>query len=189
MRNCDSGDQAADWLRSQGASDLIEELAAVNDTVLTDLERTSHPKVAVLNRPELVHFVALVGGSVNAHGRLLRAVESPLVLKFFPLSGIWKSYAAALVNLHRGNQASAAIPKARGHEKYYLPYIRYMIAATRSEGEEARAAMAESFESRNRDRQFKDWYGLDGDGEQPVRWDFRRYAIDARRTGRDSASG
>ena len=163
---------------------MVDELAAENDAVLTDLERTAKPKVAVLNRPELVHFAAVLGSTDTALTQLLRAVESPLAARHFPLSGIWRSYAAALVNLYRRVSTEEALPKAKGHEKYYLPYVRYMTAANADEEKAARVAVVESFEARNRDRRFTDWIGLDGDGEKPVRWDFRLFAIEAGRTKR-----
>jgi hypothetical protein len=161
---------------------MLDELAAENDAILTDLERTGKPKVAVLNRPELVHFAAVLGSPDTALRQLLRSVESPVARNYFPLSGIWQSYAAALVNLCRGVSTKVALPKAKGHEKYYLPYVRFMTAADDQEAETARVAVAESFEARNRDRRFTDWIGLDGDGEKPVRWDFRFYAIETGRT-------
>jgi len=182
LRECGSGGEAADCLRSRGASGQLDELAAENETVLTELEQTSKPRCAVLNRPELVHFAAVLGSSDTTLRQLLRAVESPVAASYFPLSGIWRSYAAALVNLHRGGSTPVTIPKPKGHEKYYLPYVRYMTAAGVQEMDAARVAVAESFEARNRDRRFTDWLGLDGDGERPVRWDFRLFAIDAGRT-------
>jgi hypothetical protein len=163
---------------------MVDELAAENDAVLTDLERTAKPKMAVLNRPELVHFAAVLASSDTALRQLLRAVESAVARNYFPLNGIWRSYAAALVNLHQGFSTDVAIAKAKGHEKYYLSYVRYMTAANADEESAARAAVVESFEARNRDRRFTDWIGLDGDGEKPVRWDFRLCAIDAGRARR-----
>jgi hypothetical protein len=161
---------------------MLDVLAAENDAVLTELEKTGKPKIAVLNRPELVHFAAVLGSSEIALQQLLRAVASPLAVSYFPLTGIWRSYAAALVNLHRGGNTQVALPKPKGHEKYYLPYVRYMSATDPQELDAARVAVAESFEARNRDRRFTDWIGLDGNGEKPVRWDFRLYAIEAGRT-------
>jgi hypothetical protein len=161
---------------------MLDELAAENDTVLTELEQIRKPRVAVLNRPELVHFAAVLGCSETAMRQLLRAVESPLAVSYFPLSGIWRSYAVALVNLHRGVNTQVALPKPKGHEKYYLPYVRYMTAPDAQELDAARVALAESFAARNQDRRFTDWIGLDGDWEKPVRWDFRLFAIDAGRT-------
>jgi hypothetical protein len=163
---------------------MIDELALVNDAVLTDFERTARLRVAVLNRPELVHFAAVLGSTDTTMKRLLRAVESPLAARQFPLSGIWRSYTAALVNLHRAISTHIPLPKAKGHEKYYIPYVSYMTATNAEEKEAAGVAVAQSFADRHRDRQFIDWLGLDGDSEKPVRWDFRLHAIDASRTKR-----
>jgi hypothetical protein len=163
---------------------MVDELAVANNAALTDLEQTAKPKVAVLNRPELVHFAAILGSSDSVIQLLLQAVESPLAEKHFPLSGIWRTYAVAVVNLHRGIRTETTLPKAKGYEKYYLPYVRYMNAANAQEQENAQIEVAQSFEARNRDSRFIDWYGLDGDAKKPVRWDFRQCAIDASRTKR-----
>jgi hypothetical protein len=181
LRECASEGEAVGRLRSLGALSILEELAAENDAVMSELEQTRKPKVAILNRPELIHFADILRSSNTVLHQLLRAVDSPLAASYFPLSGIWRSYAATLVNLHRGVNTPVALPKPKGHEKYYLPYVRYMAAADALELAAARAGVAESFESRNRDRRFTDWMGLDGDCEKPVRWDFRLYSIDAAR--------
>src|SRR5689334_19530587 len=89
LRQCASGGEAADQLRSRGASGMLDELAAENDVVLTELEQTRKPKVAVLNRPELIHFAAVLGCSGTPLRQLLRSVESPLAASHFPHSGIW----------------------------------------------------------------------------------------------------
>lgn len=181
LRECESGLEATGWLTSRDATNLIEELAAENDRALSELEQTSKPKVAILNRPELIHYAAILGASEKAMRQLLRSVESPLVVRFFPLSGIWRNYAAAVVNFHRRTPAKIELPEGKGFEKYYVPYIAYMCAADPQEADDARVAIAEGFEARNRDRRLKDWLGLDGDGERPVRWDSRCFAIDAGR--------
>src|SRR6516162_7771609 len=116
LRQCGSGGEAVAWLLSRGASGILDELAAENNGLLTDLERTAKPKVAVLNQPELVHFAAVLGSSDTTLQQLLRAVESPRAANYFPLSGIWRSYAAALVNLHRGASTEVVLPKPKGHE-------------------------------------------------------------------------
>ena len=182
LRECDTGGEAATRLQSRGVVDMLRELAAENDASLTNLEQTATPKVAILNRPELIHFGAIVKLPELAMQQLVRAVASPLAKSHFPLSGIWRSYAAALVNLHRGERAQIDVPKAKGYEKYYLPYVQLMVAADEMQIGTARAAIAESFSTRNRDRRFTDWFGLDGDGQSPVRWDFRLYAIEAGQT-------
>ena len=181
LRAHESGSEAADQLRLDGVSEVLDELAAENEQVLAELEQTGNSKFAVLNRPELIHFAAVLGSSATVLQQLLRAVDSPLARRYFPLSGIWRPYAAALVNLHRGVPTQVALPKPKGNEKYYLPYLRYMTISDDQEAEPVRATVVESFEARNRDRRFTDWIGLDGDGEQPVRWDFRHYAIEAGR--------
>ena len=160
---------------------MLDELAKANDAALTELERTEKPKVAILNSSELVHFASILKSPATL-SFLLRAAESPLAAKYFPRAGIWNGYSAALVNLHREDIRPMAVPQPKGHEKYFVPYIELMTAADNTQLDAARLAIAASFEVRNRDRRFTDWLGLDGDGNRPVRWDLRLYAIEASRT-------
>lgn len=109
--------------------------------------------------------------------QLLLAVESPVAHRFFPQAGIWRSYALAIVGFVRRTPFDfpAIVPK--GYEKFFTPYIAYMSATTPELREAARLEMARSFGQRNVDRRFKDWEGLDGDGEKPVKWDFRAFTL------------
>jgi hypothetical protein len=164
---------------------LVSELASENGRVLADLEASSKPTVAVLNEPELVHFAAIVRASSATVEELLRAVESAHAARFFPLCGVWQGYAAAVVAYYRGTHAELPVTKAKGYEKFMLPYIRYMCARTDEGRAAARVEAVQSFSLRNADHRLTDWIGLDGDGKQPVRWDFRLYAIE---TARPSSS-
>jgi hypothetical protein len=42
----------------------------------------------------------------------------------------------------------------------------------------ARRAANDGFQRRNSDRRCIDWVGLDGDGKNPVRWDFRLFTLE-----------
>src|SRR5262245_2262168 len=126
LQVCATGAEASDWLLARGVRDLLNELAAENAKLMAELEVSSKPTVAVLNRPELVHFATSVGTSGETLESLLRAVESNLVAKYFPHSRIWREYCAALSQYHRGVRTDVSMPKAKGYEKFMLPYIRYM---------------------------------------------------------------
>jgi hypothetical protein len=178
LRVCASGDEAFDWLIARGAKALVEEMAAENEKVVAELVSLSIAKIAVLNRPELVHFAIVVRASSESTGMLLRAIEDRTVADFFPLSGIWRHYAAALVKFHRGEPCERQAMKPKGYEKFMVPYVAYMCSATEEEREQAKAHAAKSFSERNADRRYIDWVGLDGDGKKPTRWDFRMFALE-----------
>src|SRR5262245_24139477 len=177
LRVCASGDEAVKWLRTRNVRAYLIELAEENENNLRQLEATSTVTYAVLNRPELLHYAAIFDAPENTEHQLLRSVGSSLAREHFPQSGIWRAYATALVNYHAGIHGPLSLPKARGYEKFYLPYIEYMLADSDSGRDKAIESAAKSFEARNRDKRYTDWVGLDGDGKKPVRWDFRLYAL------------
>ncbi len=53
-----------------------------------------------------------------------------------------------------------------------------------TQSDENMLAMANSFASRNADKRYTDWVGLDGDGKNPVKWDLRAYTLEKGRTKR-----
>ena len=177
LQACAYGEEAIEWLLARNVRDQLIELAAENAMIMAELESSSKPTVAVLNDPELVHFAVCLRVPQTTMDALLRAVESVQVAKYFPHSGIWRDYVAALSRYHRGAKRVLPLPKTKGFEKFMLPYIRYMCAGTEEERRIAESAAVKCFAERNADRRYTDWLGLDGDGKKPVRWDFRLYAI------------
>jgi hypothetical protein len=177
LRQCDSGVQAQSWLAERQFLSKLEELAAANFDSLSQLESSQKVVGAILNQPELIHYALLAQASSEATTQLVRAVESPVACSYFPISGIWRSYASAIVSFVRKQPVTVAIPRPKGYEKFYVPYLAFMSAATREEREAALKEIEASFHQRNKDRRCKDWLGLDGDGETPVRWDFRSFTL------------
>ena len=59
-----------------------------------------------------------------------------------------------------------------------MPYISLMVAITsESDPTDAIAAIDDSFDTRNKDKRLTDWEMIDGDGNVPVRWDFRKATL------------
>jgi hypothetical protein len=56
LRECETGDVARQWLAEHSFREKVAELAADNERSLAQLEATKKVVVAVLNRPELIHF-------------------------------------------------------------------------------------------------------------------------------------
>jgi len=177
LRQCASGNEAQVWLAERGLLPKLQELAATNSAALLQLESTKTPIVAILNDVNLIHYGLLAGANAEVMEQLLSAVDSPQARRYFPQSGIWRSYASAIVAFVRLMPFAGPSPKPKGYEKFFSPYIAYMSTVNQEVREAARLDMARSFIQRNADRRFKDWYGLDGDGEKPVNWDFRAFTI------------
>jgi len=176
LKSCANGDEAREKLSAAGMSQLLDEFSEENNKILQELEQSSKPNFAVINRPEQIHFGLLMGLAAEPMQKLIAPVASQLVRKYWPLSGIWKGYADALVHFVSGTPQPVEVRKPKGAEKLYVPYIDYMISVP-ADREQALAAINNSFERRNRDKRSIDWIGLDGDGTKPVNWDFRLHTL------------
>lgn len=178
VRDFDSGTAAVDYFRTSGLHQMLTELASLNRDVLNETIANDRPKIAILNRPELVHFAMIVDDNECASSLALTAIN-PTTLKFFPLTGIWKPYAFALARFVTENSIDVpTIPTCKGYESFFVPYVNYMIDPV----DENVSPMTSSFLTRNQDRRYTDWVGLDGDGTKPVRWDLRAWTLTEGRT-------
>ena len=181
LRECPSGDVARSQLAAAGFGQLVEEFAAANLANLLEATQIGKFKVAIVNSPEIMHYPALATVSDEASRALIDAASNPIARRHFPLGGIWAGYADALARFLNGCSRTMEVPKPRGFEKFIVPYIHYMCAPDEVERARWRLGILASFARRNRDRRLRDWVGFDGDGERPVKWDFRLYALERAR--------
>jgi hypothetical protein len=101
-----------------------------------------------------------------------------VVHKFFPLTAFWAEYHRAMDCLAANRPYDPVVPRVRGYEKYWVPYLKLVADITTGQAvATARAEVTESFAQRNRDKRLTDWEMNDGDGKHPVRWDFREASI------------
>jgi hypothetical protein len=164
--------------RVRGLPQMLIELAQDNDRLRAAVEAGEPLRAAVLNRPELLHFAALAHVPAGVAHSLVEAVASAAARKHWPLAGIWSDYGDALVAFtRRSGPVSLPARAISGSAKRYLHYIRFMQAQTAAERDAAAADAQSAFADANRDRRATDWLGLDGDGNSPVKWDFRLSAL------------
>ena len=172
--------EATEFIGASGLREQLRELATLNSNALTEAESNGRPSIAILNRPELIHLAMLIDDS-ECISSLISSTTSPTTLTFFPLSGIWKTYSSILAQFAVGSTPTPLpIPKCKGFESFFLPYIDFMM----TQSDENMLAMANSYASRNSDKRYTDWVGLDGDGKNPVKWDLRAYTLEKGRTKR-----
>jgi hypothetical protein len=186
VRNFNSFASARESIEASGFNQMLTELATLNQDLLKETISSKRPTIAILNRPELIHFALLVNDEACARSLASTAID-PTTLKFFPLSGIWKPYSFALARFVTGELLDVpAIPKCKGYEGFFLPYVNYMLDPC----DKNISAITSSFVTRNQDRRYTDWVGLDGDGTKPVHWDLRAWTLSEGRTnkGLDVAS-
>lgn len=178
LRRFDCGTEAQAWLDDHHLLAKLGELAADNESALIQLEATRTPAVAIVNHPTLIHYALLANASSDVTESLIRAVQSEVARTYFPVSGLWRAYAAVLMSFIRMEPVNLPTLKPKGYEKFYAPYIAFMVAPSPESRAIARQEIDVSFQQRNKDRRYKDWVGLDGDGEKPVKWDFRLFTLE-----------
>ena len=177
VRDYATYEDSREFLAKSGLKQLLTELASDNLTALLQIEETGNVRRAVLNRPELLHFAELASANSETVSALVRAVSNPIARRHFPLAAVWAQYADALVAFQAGALREDLPPaKAAGSAARYLPYIRFMCAES-ADWSEAIQDIQLSFAKWNSDKRATDWLGLDGDGKNQVRWDFRLAAL------------
>lgn len=173
VRDFDSFASARTFFDTSGMRQLLTELAQLNQIALDDAIANKRPAVAIMNRPELIHF-ALIVNDLQCACSLALCATDPTTLKFFPLNGIWKAYVFALTRFVAARSIDVPVlPKCKGYERFFVPYVNYMLNPT----VENESEMTSSFVTRNQDRRYTDWVGLDGDGTKPVRWDLGAWTL------------
>ncbi len=92
----------------------------------------------------------------------------------------WNEYARGMSALIRREAfQSAAGLKLKDLEKYWVAYVRFMEAACTGRGlGSALAELDQQFALRNADKKIKqDFLQIEGSGQHPVKWDFRRHGL------------
>ena len=155
----------------------LERLLECNSGIWDALHTNSFPSGAVLHNITAAHVASLIGDRDLARNLIQPALDSS-VLDRFPLSPFWRAYSTAL-NGHF-TRTSFPLPdiKLKGYEKHWMPYVSLMAAIVDgTDTSDNIAAIDDSFAKRNRDKRLTDWEMIDGDGNAPVQWDFRKATL------------
>jgi hypothetical protein len=97
------------------------------------------------------------------------------ISRSFPHTKFWAAYSRAIAVFSGVAVSVEPKPKLVGYEKFWEPYLDYMASSISRQDFTTRAAT--SFATRNRQSRFIDRESLDGDGKNPVKWDFRYASI------------
>lgn len=90
----------------------------------------------------------------------------------------WTAYADGLRALLERRPFQPPAHKLSGLQLSLEPYLRLMAALSSGQDpSDALRSVDAAFKKRQTDRRLTDWTMLSGDGEHPVRWDYRRAAI------------
>ena len=155
----------------------LARLLECNLRIWDALRTNGRPAAAVSHNITAAHVATLVGEHDLARDLIQPALD-PTVLRHFPLTPFWRGYATALNGFF--TQSTFPLPdiKLKGFEKHWMPYVSLMAAIVNGvDTSDAIAAIDESFARRNRDKRLTDWEMVDGDGNAPVQWDFRKATL------------
>lgn len=174
--NSPTADSGLAFLQDLGIGKALHEFTELNFWAMRGLE-AGRVESAVVNEPTLLCLAWFCADSESSM-MMLEVLRSPKVQSHFPLTGFWREFAAGLVCLADRQPYDIPSFKAKGYERYLMPYLS--LIADLSNGRDTHAILEKvdlAFQTRNQDGRLTDWRAIDGDGKRPVRWDFRRETL------------
>lgn len=175
-RRTDDGQEAADWLRANAVAELLERCRENLTLVCAEVDAGRLAETVIGGN--YYHFI--LSGMASCLGMFalsewfVEIAARPGVLGIS--TPFWREYsrgACALVS--RNPYRVAELGRLRRMEAYWMPYLQLMSAASVNEPlSPALDGIAKSFVKRNRDKKIIEPSFVDGCGDDPVRWDFRR---------------
>lgn len=166
------------YLMTQDVGPTIRRLIELNSAFLEAwIHDGGSPKIAVFNDITLVHIAWLVD-EWDAAFRQLEICLDTKVKKHFGPPKYWAEYHRAIRHLVQQKPYEPTLPKVQGYQKYWVPYLHLVAELTHGRDHASvDAEIAASFAKRNRDKRLTNWQNIDGDGREPVKWDFRAVSI------------
>lgn len=158
-------------------AEILPQVATVFEDMLALVNSGDEPARWLTGRYNylvVAHIAHLLGDMGSANRIAATGAQAPVRGTPF-----WDLYARAYDSLIRKERVEYETPTVRGEEKYWLPYVELMRAA--SEGLDLRSfqqGVRDAFESRNANKRLAvDAHQIEGTGKQPARWDFRAAAL------------
>jgi hypothetical protein len=178
VKGCATPDEAIEYANRWAIGDSFDRLCSLNEQIASVLRQGDAPQIAIVSDIELVHLAWLTDNWDSADRLLVICIDRQVAKVFGPTTRFWKEYYRAIEHLATGQPYIAEVPKVKGYEQYGVPYLRLVEDLTHFRDPTAvREEVRASFEQRNRDKRLIDWEGMDGDGKNPVQWDFREFTI------------
>jgi hypothetical protein len=174
---CPDERSGTQYLRDRDVPELIRRSAQLAEQILLDFRRTGEVVAAIDNDITLVHISWLLSEWAAA-SKLLGVCLDQHAETYFPQTHFWSEYYRAMDHLARQEPYAVKLPKVDGYERYWVPYLRLVEVLTNHEQTaHVDAEISQLFGKRNSEKRLIDWSGTDGDGQRPVRWDFREASI------------
>ena len=166
------------FLDDHAVGTVLVRMTELNQQLSEALYRDGKPTAGSVDNQITPVQIAWLIGNWQAGQDLLATCVDEVVSKFFPLTPFWAEYHRAMNCLAAGRSYDPRVPRVRGYEQYWVPYLKLVADLTNGRPiTTSRDEVAQSFKTRNRDNRMTDWELLDGDGKHPVRWDFREASI------------
>jgi len=172
----DSSDEACNWLTQQDSLSILSRLCECTNLIASQLDTGTVPASVIGGNYSHLVFAHLSWSLKNndlgeQFARIaLRADVLELSTDF------WQAYAIAIQSLIENASYSVGNMNLQGQEIYWVEYLRLIEHITNNlEITAVVAAINESFVRRNRDGSINDdAYEIEGSGNRPTLWDFRR---------------
>jgi hypothetical protein len=177
--HCADAPAGVDFLHKRGAPERLQRVLEINRANLERLKASRQVPVTVLDLVvgEEVHLALLLDDGAAAR----RAVDMSLAARDLgrvQRDKFWGAYADGLSALLQERPFGMAGLKLSGFQRSLEPYLHLLAAfAAGADPADALRSVDEAFQKRQVDKRSTDWTGVNGDGNRPVRWDFRRTAI------------
>jgi hypothetical protein len=177
----DSFEAGVAYLHGKHAEELLARYHELNTALLNAfLANPKGARAAVDHQVSFAHIGWLLGRYALGDA-ILQIASNTEIAKYWPLTKFWTEYHRAMTCLVlREAYVPRPPPRLRGYEKHWETYLRVVEAVTSgADPAPALAACADSFTRRNRDKRVNS-FPFDGNGRDPVRWEFRLPSILAR---------
>jgi hypothetical protein len=177
----DSFEAGVAYLHGKHAEELLARYHELNTALLNAfLANPKGARAAVDHQVSFAHIGWLLGRYALGDA-ILQIASNTEIAKYWPLTKFWTEYHRAMTCLvRREAYIPRPPPRLRGYEKHWEPYLRVVEALTSgADLAPALGVCADSFTRRNRDKRLNS-FPFDGNGRDPVRWEFRLPSILAR---------
>lgn len=167
---------AVEWMRANAVGELLDRCRRNLAVLCGEVDAGRLPESVIGGNSYYFRFSAMAAclGLFELCEWFIRVAARPDVLELS--TRFWCEYAHGSLSLVDGTPYRIAdFGRLARLERYWLPYLELMSAASLGEPlAPALDAINDSFVKRNRDKRINEPCAVDGSGDEPVRWDFRR---------------
>ncbi|MBB6429534.1 hypothetical protein [Algisphaera agarilytica] len=179
---CSDFEAGRQWLLEQNVDGVLSRYLVALTSVLSGVENGGTPESVLGGNYHHLVFAHLAWAidRFDAADKLIQVANRAGVREIS--TPFWCEYSAAMNKLAKSSPYSKSGPmQCKDLESYWAIYLDLIEKMSKSESTtEALAKLDESFKKRNADKSIKDdHYEIEGSGQHPVQWDFRKETLNA----------